>query len=76
MTCISPSAHSVQETLKTLRYASRAKHIQNRPSIKIDPREDLINQLREQLRMSMAECEYLRGLTMTGSDGKLPPIDR
>lgn len=39
--CISPSAYNLNESLKTLRYASRAKRIQNRPVIQMDPREEV-----------------------------------
>lgn len=39
--CISPNGLNLNETLSTLRYASRAKHIQNKPVIQIDPREEV-----------------------------------
>ncbi|KAI9145377.1 P-loop containing nucleoside triphosphate hydrolase protein, partial [Paraphysoderma sedebokerense] len=39
ISCISPSANNLSETLKTLRYASRAKKIRNRPVVQIDPKE-------------------------------------
>jgi hypothetical protein len=39
--CISPSGFNMNETLNTLRYASRAKRIQNRPMIQMDPREEV-----------------------------------
>lgn len=39
--CISPSSYNLHETLNTLRYASRAKRIQNRPVVQMDPREEV-----------------------------------
>ena len=40
ISCVSPSSYNLAETLKTLRYASRAKRIKNRPVIQMDPREE------------------------------------
>jgi hypothetical protein len=39
--CVSPSSYNIAETLKTLRYASRAKRIKNRPVVQMDPREEV-----------------------------------
>jgi hypothetical protein len=39
--CVTPSIFNLGESLKTLRYASRAKHIQNKPVVQIDPREEV-----------------------------------
>jgi hypothetical protein len=39
--CISPSGMNVNESLNTLRYASRAKRIKNKPIIQMDPREEV-----------------------------------
>ena len=66
---MSPALYNLQETIKTLRYASRAKKIENRLVVKIDPREELILQLRTQLRMSQAEVKYLRDLLGQGGEG-------
>ena len=40
--CCSPSSAYLDETLSTLNYASRAKKIQNRPSVQVDPKEQLM----------------------------------
>lgn len=54
---LSPASYNYDETLSTLRYAYRAKQIQNKPKINEDPKdallkkyEDEIKQLRELLQ--------------------------
>lgn len=37
-----PAASNVDETLSTLRYADRAKHIKNKPRINEDPKDTAI----------------------------------
>ena len=39
---ISPSDFNYEETLTTLRYASRAKHIKNKPRVNEDPKDALL----------------------------------
>jgi hypothetical protein len=38
LACLSPATASAGETLSTLRYAHRAKAIQNRPRVNEDPK--------------------------------------
>lgn len=44
---ISPASDNYEETLSTLRYASRAKFIQNKPIINEDPKDTLLKQYAE-----------------------------
>lgn len=53
---VSPADYNYEETLSTLRYASRAKAIKNKPRINEDPKDALlkeyeaeINRLKEML---------------------------
>lgn len=53
---IGPADYNYDETMNTLRYASRAKNIQNKPRINEDPKDallreyqDEVSKLREQL---------------------------
>lgn len=39
---IGPASYNYEETLTTLRYANRAKHIRNKPQINEDPKDALI----------------------------------
>ncbi|GJQ13921.1 hypothetical protein GpartN1_g5712.t1 [Galdieria partita] len=48
--CISPSDDSFQETLNTLKYAHRARNIENRPVINHDPAFREIAELRKQVQ--------------------------
>jgi len=40
--CISPAEYNFDETLNTLKYASRARNIKNKPVINWDPNSALI----------------------------------
>ena len=41
---IGPADYNIDETLSTLRYASRAKHIENIPKINEDPKDTMIRE--------------------------------
>ena len=45
---ISPADFNYEETLSTLRYASRAKKIQNKAVVNEDPQDKLIRMLKEE----------------------------
>ena len=47
---ISPSDFNYEETLTTLRYASRAKNIKNKPRVNEDPKDALLKQYEEEIR--------------------------
>lgn len=47
---ISPADYNYEETLSTLRYASRAKFIQNKPKINEDPKDTLLRQYAEEIK--------------------------
>ncbi|KAL0978501.1 hypothetical protein UPYG_G00171320 [Umbra pygmaea] len=48
--CLSPADNNYEESLSTLRYANRAKSIQNRPSINQDPKDALLRQYQEEIK--------------------------
>ncbi|KAF7489330.1 Kinesin-like protein KIF12 [Sarcoptes scabiei] len=58
--CVSPLKCDAQETISTLRYASRAKRIRMNPIVQMDPRELLILSLKREVRMLKIENNYLR----------------
>ena len=64
--CVSPSARHAEESAATLNYAARARNIRNRPLVRIDARERLINALRREINLLREENELLRR-------NKLPP---
>ena len=47
---ISPASYNYDETLGTLRYASRAKLIKNAPKVNEDPKDALIRQYEEEIK--------------------------
>lgn len=47
---ISPSDFNYEETLTTLRYASRAKMIKNKPRVNQDPKDALLKQYEEEIQ--------------------------
>ncbi|XP_068451950.1 kinesin-like protein KIF17 isoform X2 [Clinocottus analis] len=48
--CLSPADSNYEESLSTLRYANRAKSIQNRPRINEDPKDALLREFREEIK--------------------------
>nr|XP_015813848.2 kinesin-like protein KIF17 [Nothobranchius furzeri] len=48
--CISPADNNYEESLSTLRYANRAKSIQNKPRINEDPKDAQIREYREEIK--------------------------
>ena len=47
--CVSPADYNFEETVTTLRYASRAKNIKNKPRINMDPKDALLKQYEEEI---------------------------
>ncbi|RZC35221.1 chromosome-associated kinesin KIF4A, partial [Asbolus verrucosus] len=48
--CVSPADYNVEETLSTLRYADRARKIQNKPVVNEDPKAAEINRLKKTIQ--------------------------
>ncbi|XP_054826094.1 kinesin-like protein KIF17 [Eublepharis macularius] len=48
--CLSPADYNYDETLSTLRYANRAKNIQNKPRINEDPKDALLREYQEEIK--------------------------
>ena len=47
---VSPADYNMDETLSTLRYASRAKAIKNKPVVNEDPKDALLKQYEEEIK--------------------------
>lgn len=47
---ISPADYNFDETLGTLRYASRAKNIKNKPVVNEDPKDALLRQYEDEIK--------------------------
>jgi len=58
---IGPAEYNFSETMSTLRYAERAKKIENKPKVNMDPKDALLVQYQEELAQLQAQ------LSNTGS---------
>ena len=58
---ISPADYNYEETLTTLRYASRAKNIENKPRINEDPKDAMIREFHDEISRLRAELEKFGG---------------
>lgn len=67
ISCISPADINYDETLSTLRYASRAKSIANKPRINEDPKDAQLRQYQEEilkLKRLLGESQQLESLVL------------
>ena len=72
--CVTPSLHNTHDTLNTLRYANRAKRIQNRPVVRMDPQEQYIMSLKREIKLLKSENTYLKQ-QMKGVSAVSPHFD-
>lgn len=59
--CISPADYNYEETLSTLRYASRAKNIANKPKINEDPKDAMLREYQNEINMLRKMLEKSSG---------------
>ncbi|CAI9116148.1 OLC1v1017224C1 [Oldenlandia corymbosa var. corymbosa] len=59
--CISPADTNAEETLNTLKYANRARNIQNKAIINRDPMAAQVQRMKNQIEMLQAELLFFRG---------------
>lgn len=59
--CVSPADTNAEETLNTLKYANRARNIQNKAVINRDPVAAQMQRMRSQIEQLQAELVYFRG---------------
>jgi kinesin family protein 3/17 len=62
---IGPADYNFEETVNTLRWASRAKSIQNKPRINEDPKDAMIREFQDEIHKLRAQLEMIQ-------DGKDP----
>ena len=70
-----PADYNTDETVSTLRYASRAKNIENKPRINEDPKDAMIREFHDEITRLRAELEKYGGAQMPtqmrGPDGQI-----
>ncbi|XWS14910.1 hypothetical protein CRYUN_Cryun35bG0049400 [Craigia yunnanensis] len=59
--CVSPADTNAEETLNTLKYANRARNIQNKAVINRDPIAAQLQRMRSQIEQLQAELLFYRG---------------
>ncbi|KAK4359144.1 hypothetical protein RND71_021373 [Anisodus tanguticus] len=59
--CVSPADTNAEETLNTLKYANRARNIQNKAIVNRDPMTAQMQRMRSQIEQLQAELLYVRG---------------
>eukprot|EP00934_Nitzschia_sp_Nitz4_P000480 Nitzschia sp. Nitz4//scaffold9_size221794//135611//140914//NITZ4_001364-RA/size221794-snap-gene-0.105-mRNA-1//1//CDS//3329561055//480//frame0 len=59
--CVSPASINMEETLNCLRYANRAKNIQNRAVVNLDPTSRLLGELKRFMQLLATDLLHLRG---------------
>ena len=59
--CVSPSESNTTESINTLRYANRAKCIQNHAKVNVDPASRVVNELRSQVAALAKELLRVQG---------------
>ena len=64
---LSPADYNFDETLSTLRYASRAKNIQNKPTVNEDPKDALLKQYEDEItQLKRLLAQYQTGELTAG----------
>lgn len=56
---VGPADYNYEETMNTLRYASRAKNIQNKPRINEDPKDALLREYQEEITKLREQLDAL-----------------
>ena len=65
-----PAEYNAEETIGTLRYASRAKAIENKPRINEDPKDAMIREFHDEISRLRAELEKFGGAGAMGNAGE------
>lgn len=72
---VSPASENYDETLGTLRYASRAKSIKNQPKINEDPKDALLREYADEIKRLKEMLERGEGIPTQeggGGDAEVP----
>ena len=57
--CVSPSSTSLEESLNCLRYANRAKNIQNNAVVNVDPTSQILGPLRDKVQKLVSDLLFM-----------------
>ncbi|KAG7391888.1 Kinesin-like protein kif21b [Phytophthora pseudosyringae] len=74
LTCVSPADVNFEETLNALKYANRARNIQNKPVVNRDEASAMTMELRRQVEMLQMEVHRLRNPGLSESELKMATV--
>ncbi|CEG43192.1 kinesin-like protein [Plasmopara halstedii] len=74
LTCVSPADVNFEETLNALKYANRARNIQNKPVVNRDEASALTLELRRQVQTLQMEVHRLRNPGLSESELKMASV--
>ena len=66
--CISPAEINFEETLNTLKYASRARHIKNKPVVNTDPHSAMIASMKSEIMSLKTQVQNYYNLLSTSDN--------
>ena len=64
LACVSPASSHLNETIRTLKYASSSKNIKNKPVVLLDPHQTMVSELKKEIDQLRAENKALRDALM------------
>jgi hypothetical protein len=69
MACVSPASSNLDESLNCLRYANRAKNIQNRAVVNVDATTKLVSELQTKVRLLAVDLLQLYDFSPSNTSG-------
>eukprot|EP00834_Sanchytrium_tribonematis_P005271 NODE_308_length_10101_cov_0.990102.p2 type:complete len:584 gc:universal NODE_308_length_10101_cov_0.990102:3593-5344(+) len=70
---LSPASYNFEESMSTLRYASRAKMIKNKPKVNEDPKDTLLRQFEDELKQLKSQLNEMDGPPIVENSGSKDP---
>jgi adenylate kinase family enzyme len=65
-----PADYNYDETLSTLRYANRAKNIKNKPKINEDPKDAMLREFQDEIKMLREKLEAAKKGVIIDDNGR------
>ena len=72
LTCISPAEGHIQESMRTLDYANRAKNVKNKPVVLLDPQQTMLQELKKEI--DILRCEIFLSTSLSIHPSFFPNI--
>ena len=72
--CVSPSSFNAQETVNTLRYAKRAKNIENKARMNVDSTSHVVSELKDQVTALASELLKMKREKEEKNESRFSPF--